>query len=418
MQGDAEFEHHLPRPVVPHAPSGLGAFELFASASTLGFVWLDRSLRIVASRGSLVEALQVGSPIVRELPVFAGVEDEFDALVGVPDKVFEVPNVSQVTAQDLEPPRLNFSVRYDAAQGLFVMMVARALSHSAPEIQLQQEVRGRVLAERLLSEQADAIRTANVELERINRKLAGFAQIVAHDLKAPMRALRYFADDLETSLSDPNSGDPRAHLERLRTQSRRMANMLTGLLAYVCLENRTAAADIVEPEALVSEIVASLLHDPAIEVRVAGDWPCLRTHRVLLDVALRNLIENAMRHAGRPVGWVEVRAERAPMRRDALLISVADDGLGIDPRWHDVIFRPFTRLEAEEARQRPGAGSTGDGGAGEGDTTEFGRLGLGLTLVQKAVVEAGASVTIESDPAVRRGTVFKLVWPGVIASSD
>ncbi|MBS0242772.1 MAG: HAMP domain-containing histidine kinase, partial [Proteobacteria bacterium] len=74
---------------------------------------------------------------------------------------------------------------------------------------------------------------------------------------------------------------------------------------------------------------------------------------------------------------------------EMLLLSVADDGPGIDPAWHQAIFLPFKQVEASEA-----AGA-----------------GIGLALVKKTVERFGGSIEVRSEPAQQRGTTFRVAWP-------
>ena len=282
-------------------------------------------------------------------------------------------------------------MRWSSELANYLVLITRALSREALEQELQQQVRGRRLAEAMLIEQTEQIQATNIALEQVNRDLADFAHVVSHDLKAPMRALRYFADDLETSLIDPNAGDPRDHLMRMKAQSRRMTNMLSSLLAYARLEQKSGAIAEANTADLIGAVVRSLAHDPSKPVSVEGHWPVVRTIEAQLDLVLRNLIENALKFT-KP-GPAAVRVVCTP-HHDHLVISVADMGPGIAPGHHKAIFEPFTQLESP-VDCAEGANGTG----------------MGLALVQRAVATAGGQIRVDSSPADRPGTTFTLVWP-------
>jgi two-component system, sensor histidine kinase and response regulator len=99
---------------------------------------------------------------------------------------------------------------------------------------------------------------------------------------------------------------------------------------------------------------------------------------------LANLIGNALRHAGEAVR-IEIRAK--PAADGAIHFTVADDGVGIPPAYHDVIFRKFSSLNAQ------GRASSG----------------LGLTFCKLAVEAHGGRIWVESTE--QRGSTFHFVIP-------
>ena len=106
-----------------------------------------------------------------------------------------------------------------------------------------------------------------------------------------------------------------------------------------------------------------------------------------LDLVLRNLIENALKHHDRAGGRVLASARPTA---DGVEITVEDDGPGIPRDRQAAAFRPFTRLDDDPAK---------DG------------VGMGLALVQRAVQSVGGSIEIVSAPEAARGTRFRIVWP-------
>src|SRR5690606_14524051 len=110
-------------------------------------------------------------------------------------------------------------------------------------------------------------------------------------------------------------------------------------------------------------------------IRRTGEWPLLQTVLVPLDLVLRNLIENAVKHHDKTDGTVIVSAS---LDDQALTIGVADDGAGIPSEWHAAIFEPFRRMSEE-----PSADSSG----------------IGLALVRRTVEAVGGRIQVRSDPA-------------------
>lgn len=123
-------------------------------------------------------------------------------------------------------------------------------------------------------------------------------------------------------------------------------------------------------------------------IEITGQWPRFVTVGAALDLVLRNLVQNAIVHHDRDQVLITVAAEDTPRE---LVISVSDDGPGIDPAYHAAILLPFRTL-----KQKPGS------------------TGMGLAFVNRMIEMAGGRLTIASDPAKARGTQFRIVWPKVI----
>ena len=170
--------------------------------------------------------------------------------------------------------------------------------------------------------------------------------------------------------------------------------MLTDLLAYTRIGHTEEAYAEVDTRALMVAIVKSLPRPEGFSVDLAGDWPVMEVIEPALDLVVRNLLDNAIKHHDRPNGRVVIAAQSWPR---GLEISVADDGPGIAPEHHAAVFQPFLKLAS-------------------GATPETSGSGIGLSLVRKAAETAGAVLTLESDPGARRGTTFRLRWPGRIVT--
>ncbi|MEL7544469.1 MAG: HAMP domain-containing sensor histidine kinase, partial [Pseudomonadota bacterium] len=117
-----------------------------------------------------------------------------------------------------------------------------------------------------------------------------------------------------------------------------------------------------------------------------------------LDIALRNIIANAVRHHDRPTGHIDMTYERV-WRDEATtgsqtwhVIQICDDGPGISSDDRELIFTPLVRLSA--AQSNPVDGS-----------------GLGLAFVRRAFESVGGHVTVESDAPRTRGATFVISWP-------
>jgi signal transduction histidine kinase len=169
-----------------------------------------------------------------------------------------------------------------------------------------------------------------------------------------------------------------------------MSEMLNGLLDYSRVGRKHEMLERVDLRKLALEIASAFPARPGLVIDVAEPWPVIETLRAPIDLVLRNLVENAVKHHDRAVGRVEMSALDSGA---SLTLIIADDGPGIPPAWHEAIFQPFRRIASD------------DGVEGSG---------IGLALVKKTVELVGGRIDVASDPRAQRGTIFRIAWPKVI----
>ncbi len=255
--------------------------------------------------------------------------------------------------------------------------------------ELNNEISERLNAEMELQqlnetlEQRVAIRSA--EAERHVHELEQFAYVTSHDLKAPLRGIANLATWLEEDLDDRLTETTREQLGLLRDRVQRMNALIEGLLEYSRIGKAAQTQVNVNSGALLAEVIDSLSPADGFTIEVAENMPTLYTDRLHLSQVFSNLIGNSIKHSKGNPGHVRVTVQD---QGEFYEFTVADDGVGIAPEFHDRVFMMFQTLTIHDY----------------GSNT-----GIGLALVKKIVQEHGGSITLES--AAGCGTTFRFSWP-------
>lgn len=234
-------------------------------------------------------------------------------------------------------------------------------------------------------------RTFNDLLARVEAAMDAqrrFVSDASHELKGPVAATKVM---LETARAYPETVDPSTLLSDLANENEQLQGIVADLLALARqdegrLQVNLAPLDLCD---LIYEEVSSLERRSAVSLDVSGVEPLVCAGDAqLLGQALRNLLENAVRHAHSHVAVTchEVLGSTGRLIR----ISVSDDGSGIAPADRERVFGRFVRLGKDRGRATGGTG-------------------LGLAVVQGIVERHGGRVYF-SDPEIGGATaVMELV---------
>jgi signal transduction histidine kinase len=229
--------------------------------------------------------------------------------------------------------------------------------------------------------------TTNETLDRLQRahdQQERFVADASHELRSPLASLR---TGLEVALAHPDRADWPAVAERSLLDVQRLQRITADLL-QLAVEDAVPAADVVDLADVVAEQVAERSLGPGPVVRSVVDGSAVvRGELVQLERLLRNLLDNAVRHAASTVTVsLSVSAD--------VVLEVVDDGPGIAAGDRERVFDRFVRLD--DARDRDVGGS-----------------GLGLTLARDIAVRHGGSLRVEDSDT---GTRFVARLPGARAS--
>ena len=242
----------------------------------------------------------------------------------------------------------------------------------------------RVRARQLIEQKAEELQRLTAELERSNRELDQFAYVASHDLKAPLRGIANLTEWIEEDLGDRVTGDSREHMQLLKGRVHRMEGLIEGILAYSRAGRMREKPETVDVGRLLGESIELLAPPAETMIVVAPGMPVLQTERIPLQQVFLNLIGNAIKYAGSgPRIDVGVK-----YRTGCYEFSVADNGPGIPPQFHEKVWQIFQTLAPRDKVEG---------------------TGIGLSVVRKIVEARGGRTWLESEPG--KGTTFYFTWP-------
>lgn len=231
--------------------------------------------------------------------------------------------------------------------------------------------------------------TRSEVLRRTDALKSALLAAVSHDLRTPLASIIASAGSLRQPDIQWTETERRGFVSDIEQEARRLSRIVDNLLDLSRIEAGTLRPDRAwyDVGALVDDVVGRLrsaAYAHPIDVRVPDDLPPVYLDYVEIDQVLSNLIENAVRHtpAATPI-HVTAYVEDA-----ALVVEVADEGPGIDPRAIERLFEPFVRGSA----RGKAAGS-----------------GLGLAVARGLVEAHGGHIAVEDRPG--GGALFRFTLP-------
>lgn len=243
----------------------------------------------------------------------------------------------------------------------------------------------RPMVKRILKE-TERRETLIADLNRANVELSDFSHIVSHDLKAPFRAIHNYSDFLKEDLEGKLEQEQQEYLDGLTRAVRQGEEFINDLLELSHLNKHELVFKSTNAGLFLQELVSSINPPSDVEIKIADEWPTIDVEQTLFRQIFLNLIGNAVKfNRSNPklveLGW-------SPLNGSHYELFVRDNGIGIEKRFYEQIFRPFQRLHTKK---------------------EYDGTGIGLAIVAKAVNRLQGSVRIESKPD--EGSVFFITVP-------
>jgi PAS domain S-box-containing protein len=232
-------------------------------------------------------------------------------------------------------------------------------------------------------------KSAEEALRKAYEELESFSYSVSHDLRAPLRSMDGFSDELLEMYKDKLDARGKDYLGRIRQSAQRMARLIDDLLNLSRLGRTKLNRETVDLSELARKIASDLRHaDPERQVEmVIAPGMVAEADPTLIRVVLENLIGNAWKYTSRrPTARIEVGVDR---QHGSPIYFVRDDGAGFDMEYLPKLFGAFQRLHHDD---------------------RFPGTGIGLATVKRIIHRHGGEVTAMG--AVEKGATFTFTLGG------
>ena len=246
-----------------------------------------------------------------------------------------------------------------------------------------KDITDRKKSETRLMELNENLQIQAKELAISNAELEQFAYVASHDLQEPLRMVTSFLTQIERKYNPVLDDRGRQYIHFAVDGAKRMRQIILDLLNFSRVGRTDDDMESVDLNKLINEILA--LYRKQIEEKRAkiifSNLPTLLTYKTAIREVLQNLISNGLKyHKPGESPFVNINCSE---KEGHWLISVKDNGIGIDDTYFDKIFIIFQRLHTRE---------------------EFSGTGMGLAITKKIVENLGGKIWVESEEG--KGTTF------------
>ena len=235
------------------------------------------------------------------------------------------------------------------------------------------------------------VKQRTTQLEDVVKELETFTYSVSHDLKAPLRGIDGYSKLLLDLYGGSLNEEAKSFLSTIRNSTSQMNQLIVDLLEYSRLERSQMRKEKIKIVDIVNVNLSSYnveLNSGNFKFKVNIPDIEIVADSKGLTIALRNLIENAIKFTkGKPEPVIEIGCEE---KNTSYVISIKDNGIGFDMKYHQKIFEIFQRLHRIE---------------------DFAGTGIGLAMVSKAMQRMNGKVWAESTPGI--GSIFYLELPKI-----
>jgi light-regulated signal transduction histidine kinase (bacteriophytochrome) len=220
-------------------------------------------------------------------------------------------------------------------------------------------------------------------LENQNRELNEYAQMVSHDLKAPLRNIDTLINWVLEDNKDKMDEICLNSLNQVLFNVEKMDLLIKGILDYSTVDKIDSEERLIDLNQVIDEIKREIHIPKNIEISIVNDLPKIKGNTWRFKQLMQNLIENSIHYNDKTKGQIEIGCTE---KEQDFEFYIKDNGIGIAQKYHDKIFKIFTKLESNNQNS-----------------------GVGLSIVNKIIEYYKGSIWLESKENI--GTTFYFTLP-------
>jgi len=295
--------------------------------------------------------------------------------------------IDQIVGQVLESGRWEGELEQTTSTGKKILVESRWALQPGKDgeplgfLEIDRDVTAKKLAE-------DALRSNMARLELVNAELQEFAHVASHDLQEPLRKIQTFCDMTRKRCATVLDATSQEYLDRVINSAGRMRQLLHDLLAFSRVATRPEPfkkIDLIKIAREAADVFEVSVRQTGSKIEI-GNMPAIEADETQMLRLFQNLIGNALKFRGAETPRVEVYGKLE--RRGIFVLFVKDNGIGFDPKFAELIFKPFQRLHGRD---------------------EYDGTGMGLAICRKIVERHGGNIRAESEPG--KGSTFMIRLP-------
>jgi|GEM_PF-3276551 len=319
-------------------------------------------------------------------------------LLGYTEKELIGRNISEIIpkpplyANIKENPIINCEITYRSKKGILIPMLASFSTMTADDgkvegiIIIAKDITEHKKNESEREQLTKILIQKNEELERANKELDNFVHLASHDLRSPVITISSLISLLEKHYKDNIDAKEYEIISKIKNTSNRISELIDKLLTLTRVTSEKSSYEFIEIKDVVNSVKELLDFDIKkykVQITVQDNIPPVECDRIKIGELFLNLISNAIKYSSKnkddnPKIDIGYTSDNEFHR-----FYIKDNGIGIDPKYHQKIFNAFSRLHSE---------------------SEYSGTGIGLSIVKRVIEEHGGNIWIESEEG--KGATF------------
>ena len=234
---------------------------------------------------------------------------------------------------------------------------------------------------------AKELAAKNCELNLVNQQLESFAYIVSHDLQEPLRSINLFTQLLQQECQEDLEPQAQEYLGYIIGSAARMQTLVRDILAYSRVGTSKQTRLNVDLDRLLETVQIDLqgtIRETKAKI-VVEELPTVLVNPTEISQLFRNLISNSIKFKSDRQPQIKITAR---LQDNQWLITVEDNGIGIETEYQKIVFQAFKRLHSQE---------------------QYSGSGIGLAICQKIVERHQGYIGVQSQPG--KGSTFYFTLP-------